>query len=133
MRAGGCHRARHHADAADRSRLHRRDPAISAGRAAGHLDEMPVTLPDDLEAVIAAPQLRRFLVRLLMTLPLVDRRLSAAKVRVIGRVAERLAVRDSGLSPVAPAQRRSPCRVHADHVAPLHAILLGARPRADGR
>jgi hypothetical protein len=55
------------------------------------------TLPDDLAQLLDTPQLRKSTVRLLATLSIVDKNVSAAKVDVVEEVAKRLGVREFGV------------------------------------
>ena len=55
------------------------------------------TLPDALANLVVEPAMRQSVVRILVLLPLIDKRILAAKVAVVEEAARRLAVEDRGL------------------------------------
>lgn len=73
--------------AIQRHLLHRAIPLEPAGRA----------LPADLATALDDPVMRRETVRILAMLPVIDKRVMPAKVRVVEDAAERLGVEDQGL------------------------------------
>jgi hypothetical protein len=54
------------------------------------IDELPQVIPARLEEIIHEPPLRTFVVRMLMTLPLVGGEISERKIRIVDKVAQRL-------------------------------------------
>jgi ubiquinone biosynthesis protein Coq4 len=78
-----------------------RDSIVEIQRHLLHLDQ-PIepghmTLPGDLAEVIVEPAMRRSVVRILSLLPVIDKRILAAKVSVVEDAARQLAVEDRGL------------------------------------
>ena len=66
---------------------------------------MPGWLPQDLEAVIDTPELRRQLVRLMALLPVIDRRILPEKAAVVAAAAKRLGIAHRGLDVLRLASR----------------------------
>ena len=87
-----------------------RDSVVEIQRHLLHLDQ-PIepghmTLPGDLAEVIVEPAMRRSVVRILSLLPVIDKRILAAKVSVVEDAARQLAVEDRGLEILRLAVKR---------------------------
>jgi ubiquinone biosynthesis protein Coq4 len=78
-----------------------RDSIVEIQRHLLHLDR-PIepagtALPDTLADIIAEPEMRQSVVRILALLPVIDKRILAAKVAVVEQAARQLGVEDRGL------------------------------------
>jgi hypothetical protein len=78
-----------------------RESIVEIQRHLLHLDRpiepAVVTLPDDLAKVIVEPAMRQSVMRILALLPVIDKRILAAKVAVVEEAARRLDTEDRGL------------------------------------
>jgi hypothetical protein len=78
-----------------------RESIVEIQRHLLHLDRpiepAVVTLPDDLAKVIVEPAMRQSVMRILALLPVIDKRILAAKVAVVEEAARRLGTEDRGL------------------------------------